>query len=191
MSGKHRYDKKDTTNPEETINAKVADYKTASGFHIKIHGLPPLLVPMLSSSVDYPMKPTYSITTVDGRVEVHEHDEKSIETATPEEKDAWVRYLREDEEADGRQAEIMMNAVIMEAIDVDFTPEELESWRKRQKLIGIRLPDDPEELLFAFKKGKVLGSTNDIKFVMDMSMRLTGVDEETVEAVKSSFPDQV
>lgn len=176
------------TDISTNINKRESEFVNSAGFVFKVRGLPPLVLPRLSEGIEYPKKPTYSITTASGDIETHEHDETTL--VSPEDFDAWDQYKSGMQKAEEELSNRMLTCILIEGIDIDDDID-LTRWEKRQKLMGLPVPEDFEEKLLQYKRAQVIRSAWDIQQLMQIVMRLTGVSEEVVELTKNSFPDQM
>lgn len=172
---------------EDDLGLQTDTYVTDKGIHVTLSGLPPLLIPMIANSVVFPKKPTYTFQDVSGEDVVVEHDEKTLKT--DEDKKAWADYEEAKAAADNQVVEKLLNLCLLEGVQVDLSP--IDKWKKRQALIGIPIPEDPDELEMMYKRSVVISSSKDITHVMKRCMELTGVSPEEVNAIQKSFPDKV
>ena len=164
------------------------EYTTKSGVTVILTGMPPLVPQQIANSVEMPSVPTYEVPTADGGVEIWEHDETTLQT--DDEKAAWAKYLAEKEEAETIVTERLLKAILLEAVEVKETGQ-LERWKKKQKLIGLDVPEDQDELLLYFKENEVYHDLQAIEFVMNQVLELTGVSREEIASMKDSFPDRL
>jgi hypothetical protein len=165
---------------------REAIFTNSVGETFVLHGLPPLAIPKLAEGIKFPTKPTYTITTATGDIETHEHDATSL--SSDEDKKAWAEYISKDAMADAELSSKMLTYVLVEGIVIDEIPN-LDRWLKRQKLVGIEVPEDTEERILLYKQTAVIRSTDDIQNIMQTVMNLTGVSEEAIAMARSSFPD--
>lgn len=172
----------------KNINQQIGTFVNSAGFSFKVRSLPPLVLPQLSEGIKYPEKPTYSVTTASGDLEIHEHDETTLQT--PEDFAAWEKYKEEMQKADEELSNRMLNCILIEGIDIDDDID-LARWEKRQTLMGLPVPDDLEEKLLQYKRTQVIRSGKDIQDLMQLVMMLTGVSEEVIDMTKNSFPDNM
>jgi hypothetical protein len=168
---------------------KEVEFVNSRGLKLKLHALSPYLVQMATESVEKPSVPTYTITTADGSEETHFHDEESIAQSSDEEKKKWETYKKGIQEAEAKASEILLNIILIEGVELPIQDE--DKWVKRQKLMGITVPDDEEERSLMYKKQNVIGNTQDIELVTRKVMELTGVSREEVDLVKKSFQNPV
>jgi len=175
--------------PSKIITDNGNEFINSAGKKFILQGLPPLLLPQISSGVEMPKKPTYTVTTVSGDTEVHEHDEKSAQES-PESMAAWSEYIRAQSEAEQEISNRMLNCILIEGIAIPDDTD-LSRWEKRRMLMGLPIPEDFEEKILEYKRSEVIRSTDDIQKIMSMVMALTGVSEEAVRKAKESFPDFV
>ena len=164
------------------------EFTNSAGTVFKIQGLPPLLMPQLAAGIEQPKKPTYEVITASGDVEIHEHDPKSL--STPEELAAWQEYIADLRKVEQELSERLLNCILIEGVSI---PEDVDMvrWIKRQKLMGLEVPDDEEERLLMYKRSLVIRSSEDLPKLINAVMSLTGINQEEIEKAKSSFPDIV
>jgi hypothetical protein len=164
-------------------------YVTSSGLEVTLRGLPPLVPQRIDSSIEYPSKPTYDVTTASGDVETYEHDVKSLES--DEDKQAWDDYLEGMNDAETELTEKLLYAVLLECVEMGEYKEEFASWKKRQKLMGIVLSEDEDENKFYFMQTEVFHDQDDIGEILTIVMNLTGVSMEELAEVRDTFPSEV
>jgi len=164
-------------------------FVTSLGVTVHVSPLPPLLPDVVRNMVEedwaiankpMPSKPTYTTTNVAGDEQVHEHDEKSL--TTEEDKQAWAVYqatqTRFDEEVMTRTFEEHARNGIRFEID--------PAWPNRYK--RLRPPkDDEAELRWFYTRVAVIGSREDVLQIMTIASRLTGVDEQLINAAEATF----
>lgn len=160
-------------------------YVTSRGLEITLLPLPPYLIQMTTSSVEIPTPPTYTIKIEGGGEETHEHDEQSIRESSDEEKAQWEKYRAALREANAKVADTLLTVVLMEGVRVEIPDK--ERWLKRQKLMGLEVPDDEDEQELLFKKTQVIGSGRDIEVIMQRTISLGGITPEELKTVKDSF----
>jgi len=176
------------------------EYTTSSGLKVILTGLPPLVPQRLDSSIEYPDKPTYEITTATGDIETYEHDEDSL--TTDADREAWEEYLALQDEAETELTEKLLYAVLIESVELKDFEERFAVWKQNQKLIGIKLaegdPDDEQsqelaekENKFHFMQTEVFHDTDDIGEILTIVMSLTGVSVEDLASARDSFPGEV
>lgn len=165
------------------------EFTNSNGIVMTLKALPPMDITRIRSSVKYPDPPTYETTTVSGDVEVFPHDATTV--VTEEEKKALADYLQETGRCDDEVTLRLLNYVIMEAVTIKMVGKDIEHWKKRQKLIGMDVSDDPDELELQYKQSKVIGCKEDVQNILRIVMALTGVPEEDIALAEESFPDNV
>ena len=117
-------------------------FTTPSGQELTLLPVGRRFVQQILSKPEMPKKPTYEAKTVSGHVEVHEHDEKSVET--DEEKAEWLDYqIAQKEVMDERLSNLTMFLLIEGVAD---DPPPLDEWSVNLKRWGLEVPDDSEEL---------------------------------------------
>lgn len=164
-------------------------YTASSGLEVILTGLPPLVPQRIDSSIEYPDKPTYEVTTASGDVETFEHDETSLES--DEDKQAWTDYLEATNEAETELTEKLLYAVLLECVELESYEEEFSHWKTKQRLMGIELTEDDDENKFYFMQTEVFHDQDDIGEILTIVMSLTGVSMEDLAEARDSFPGEV
>lgn len=164
-------------------------YVTSSGLEVTLAGLPPLVPQRIDSSIEYPNKPTYDVTTVSGDIETFEHDLDSLES--DEDKQAWTDYLEGMNDAETELTEKLLYAVLLECVEITEYEEEFDAWKKKQKLMGIQIAEDDDENKFYFMQTEVFHDQDDIGEILTIVMSLTGVSVEDLAEARDSFPGEV
>jgi len=173
------------------INESVSEisFVNSRGISVKLRPLPPYLIQMASTAIDKPEPPTYVVKLEGGGEEIHTHDQESILQSSQEEQTEWSKYLEKVREADQKATEVLINVVLVEGVEVEIP--EREKWIKKQKLMGLPVPEDEDELLLMFKKTQVIGNDKDIEFIIQSVMKIGGITEEDLKSVKNSFQDKL
>lgn len=177
-------------NPEEFNEENFRGYKNSKGIDVILVPIAPYLIELASSTIEIPEAPTYTVETIDGGIEIFHHDQTSVDQSDDETKKKWFEYQAAVKEADRKASEILMNIIMVEGIKLDSIPDE-ERWIKRQKLMGIPIPDDYEEKLLMYKKTQILASPEDIENVTRIVIELTMVSKEEVASAKKTFQGNV
>ena len=169
------------------------DFVNSRGLKVKLLSLPPYLIQMATASFEKPDPPTYTIQTAEGTEEVHSYDETSIvDPLTPDEdRKKWEDFQKELAEIEARSSEVLLNVILLEGVQLDFSSEIENSWVHRMGLMKISVPDDHDERLLMYKKMTVIGNTEDIQNITNEVMRLTVVSREEIDTIKDSFQDSV
>lgn len=154
-----------------------------------LRAIPPMLIQMATESISLPVVPTYTIELEGGGTETHMHDEESIEQSGPEEKKKWEDYKKELVISNTKATEVLLNVILLEGVVLTFAdPARLE---KRLTMMGVKLPEDPDEKEFMLKKAYAISSGNDAGMIMNTVMELTGIKREDIDNLKNSFPGDV
>jgi len=164
-------------------NKREREFVTSGGITFLLHGLPPLLIPELTGSIQYPVKPTYSVTTASGDTEIYEHDEKSL--STDEDKAAWNKYTKDLAKADAELTQMILKTTLIYGVKI-IDREPMKQWEERRALIGMLPAKSDEERDLAYKQ-ICIGCQDDIAQILEIAMELTGVTAEAIEAAKSTF----
>jgi len=174
---------------KDTSRERSRSYTASSGLVVILHGLPPLTPQRINSSIEYPKKPTYEVENVAGDKDVYEHDETTLENDA--DKQAWADYLQAQDEAETELTEKLLYAVLLECVELTKFEEKFESWKKKQKLIGLDLSSDEDENKFYFMQTEVFHDSDDIGEILTVVMGLTGVSVEDLAEARDSFPGEV
>jgi len=165
-------------------------FVTSTGVEITLKNISPALMAMVRTSVEFPKRPTYEAKTVAGDIEVHEHDETTLET--DEDREAWDRYLVEFMQAEQERALRVGNALFKRGIDYEALelPED-DRWIKEQKELGVKVPKDPLERKRHWLETEAFTTEDDIRQLSLRLMALSGTPEEVIAAVERSFRGEV
>ena len=183
-----------TMNPAQTFGA----FKNVNGEQYTIRGLSPIMPQRIMESVraefqrlgkPVPAVPTYTVETVSGEQEIHEHNETTLVVdgnpeQTKENQNVWGEYVRLTAELDAEYNVRLMRAVFM-AVEVAPTKE----WREEMKFTGMDLPveNSPAEK-YMFVEIRVIQSAKDLASLMTAVFRLAGViNEAAVAEVDATF----
>lgn len=155
----------------------------SDGTKIQLKDVDPLFINSAINSVTYPKLPTYEVKLASGRIEKYPMDEKVAEQS-PELKPLWDEYVKEMQRAQGEQMTRMTRAIIL---DGTVIPDEWEdrTWERRMRIVGIPLPEDPEERWVMYLESKM--TTPESVALTGKIMRRTGVPEEMITAAEDSF----
>ena len=194
---------KPTTNGNNGHGMKVTNNAAPAGLFIntagekfEIHGLSPLLFEELQLAANdewlqthstLPVKPKYSIPLPGGKdVEIHDHDEKTIKDASPEEKMLWEEWKRDNTALETIYNTKLLNAIFM-AVKLD--PTAVEEWKEEQEVLGVRLPEKGVQMRLKFCRTRVLRSTRDIPRLMTAVMETSGLlsNPEAAAAAENAF----
>lgn len=162
-------------------------YEMPDGRVLTLKDIDPTFLQMVLATVEYPDKPSYEVTLSGGRKEMYPMDEKVAEQ-TPELKPIWERYILEMTAASNKELDLMTRTLILDGtvIDPDWSDP---NWERRMRIVGAKLPTDPEERWVMFIRQKM-----DFQQVLQLTgkiMRRTGVPEDVIDAAESSFRDSV
>lgn len=162
-------------------------FTTSKGITVKVVGVSQLWLDKLRTAVQFPEPPKYSVKTVAGDEEWHEHDETTLET--PEDKQAWQEYQVAYATAEFKRNEMITKYILTQGIEV-VIPEEGD-WADMMSFLGIQQSKNPVERKYDYIRTEVLGTAEDIAAVLTKVMRLTGVPEEALAEAQESFRDML
>lgn len=138
------------------------------------------------SSVEFPEAPTYEVKMgLSGRVQQYPLDAKVVKQS-PEYKPVWNAYLTKLNEAQRIQASLGLRVTFLEGTE---PPEEEwydEKWEKHMRLIGMKIPTDPEERWLFYLTNGGLTADQTIEITGDI-VRLAGIPEEYIQQAENSF----
>lgn len=172
----------------------MAKYTTTDGLELRLRPVPQLLIERVRQAVKGEFKargesmepPSYTITLATGDTETHEHDEESIKTGTPEERQAWdackAARARMEKEMNNRVERLML----LKGTDAGTPPPE---WANEMRSFGVMIPDDPTEARLEYLRLEVLRTPEDWQEATLAIMKLSfaGASEEDLAAVEKSF----
>lgn len=167
------------------------EYVTSRGVKIKFVGIANL-IRSLQKSLDAtkPMPPKYSVKTMGGAVEWHDHDATTINTQ--EEKDAYASYLAKKAEWDTESNYKLMRLILIEGIEIPIPAN--GDWKNKQRALGIDIPentdDDPFKERIHYIETEIIGSKQDYKEIFLGVTRIAGVSEEDLSAAEDLFRSQ-
>lgn len=164
-------------------------FTTSRGIEVTLRPIPPYMVQMAIASLTVPEVPTYEVSLVSGGVEVHTHDEKSIEQSSDEEKKRWEQYQIDLQKYNAEQSDLILDIILTEGVEVDLPDE--DQFRKRMKMLRIPLSDDSEEALLQYKKIYVIGCQEDAETIMSQVLRLTNINPEELKKIEDSFRNRM
>ena len=119
-------------------------YVTEDGRKIRLHMIDPIFIQAVISSVKFPDKPTYEAKTAHGNVEIHEMDELSA-VQTEGGVEMWAKYQADYNAASAKQNEISLRAMFFEGTERPKSNYLDDQWIRKMKIMGIDIPDDPDE----------------------------------------------
>lgn len=148
---------------------------------VRLLDVNPLLVRMAMRAVKLPKRPTYSVTTMSGRVEVHPLDEESA-TASAQDQARWDVYTEERDEAIADRTDSSTRALFF--YGTQFTPPDT-GWDEQQEMLGIEVPVKAE--LRKVHYLMTVLSLPDLRGLLQAISRSMGIDETEVIKAEESF----
>ncbi len=162
-------------------------FVTKDGNRIPLRRVAPLLMEKVRQSVKLPTPPTYEVETVGGDIEIHVHDETTLET--DEDRAAWAAYQTAQAQANGDLMEKILRLLFAKATG-DVVPAG-DGWVEEQTYFGIAVPDDPMERKIHYIQTELLTHSDDISSFMLAAMGLVGVGNEVIRAAEETFRNPV
>jgi hypothetical protein len=153
---------------------------------MKLKAIPPYLVQMAYEALPKPETPSYTVAIEGGGTETHIHDETSIAQSSDAEKAKWNEYKIILKQNEMKAQEMILNIILIEGVEI--SSDEERKFSGRLKLMGISLPEDPDERELSFKRAYALGTPEDAEFITRTVMKLTGISQEDLTSLKNSFP---
>lgn len=168
-----------------------ASFTTAAGYTLQIESVNVTLMQMVqdAAKAQYlaehpaPPKPTYTIETVGGGQEVHEHDASTADT--PQLKAQLKAYEDAQAAAHSHSNDRVNEFLLLESIK-SVDPVDDGAWVEHQKRWGIVAPDDPDERYLHFLKTVVVNPP-ELAELVSRVMALGGVDRQLVDAAVATF----
>jgi hypothetical protein len=167
--------------------AAKSEFVTEGGMVIELRRIDPVFIQWVTRSVTMPEVPTYEVKTFSGRIEKHKMDPESA-AETEGGLALWEQYLKDVAEAEAEQTERSIRAVLLEGTQ---RPDPFfdEKWERRMKIIGVTVPDDPDEYWVQYLTTSL--TSTDITSLFTAVIRMTGVPEEVIQRAEESFRDSV
>lgn len=167
--------------------ARPNTFVLSSGIEVELLPIDYIEINDIVESVQIPEKPTYETRTSRGRVEHHPLDDKVVEQS-PEYKEVWQQWKVDYSNALREQSKRSTRAIFL---DGTVVPEDWydAKWERRMKLIGYKLPDDPEERWLLYLETGI-NKTEAAELVIAI-MRLTTLPEEVIQAAEDTFRDSL
>ena len=171
----------------DNFSANGKTFVTSRGIAVRFQGIA-MMLDKLRASFQFPKPPTYEVkVAATGVTEIHEHDEKTIET--DEEKALWAQYIKNSEDAQTRYNLALTRTVLLRGLQVEMPSD--ESWIKQQELIGLDVPKEETAKRLHWLETEVIGGVQDMEAIMLGVMKASGVPEELLASIADSFRGQV
>lgn len=184
---RHANDRNEQALKKRLSPESVDELVLKDGTTIKLRDVDPLFIQTVINSVQFPKRPTYTVTLASGREESYPMDEQVAEQS-PELEPQWKAYVQGTQQAEAEQMKRMTRAIILDGTVIPDTWED-RAWERRMKIVGIDIPDDPEERWVMYLESKM--TTAESVALTGKIMRRTGVPEEFVTAAEDSFRDSL
>jgi hypothetical protein len=133
--------------------------------------------------------PTYEIETAGGGKSIEAHDETTL--STDDDRKAWAAHIEAVQrltiEVNNRTNKAWLSGIVFDI------PED-ENWKAHQKFLGVRIPDDPEEMRWHYLTTEILKSTDDYMTALSQIMKESYrgvVKEDDIDAAIGSFRNQL
>lgn len=159
-----------------------SQYTTSRGYTIRFKSIP-VLWQKLAQQFPMPQAPTYEVKTATGATETHPHNETTLETDA--DRAAWNAYKRELQARSAEFLNAQIRMCLLEGIEIVARPN--VNWEKRQRLIGLHVPEDPLEKEMHFLETEITASEIDVMELIAGVARMSGIDEEAVSDLENSF----
>lgn len=137
--------------------------------------------------------PQYTITMAGGGEEEHDHDEKSIEDAPPEEQEQWGNYLDTCAEIETEAKNRSGLFIFREGLECDEETAQSGDWiAEYEKWLG-PVPEDPDERFIIYVETVLLKTPGDQVEAMGhiLALMMDGVPEDVVGAAREMFRDSL
>lgn len=157
-------------------------FVTRSGVQLRLKAVPPMLIDQVRGAVPFPKPPTYQVTTVAGSVEEYPHTPDTL--TTDQEHAAFADYLARRQQAEAEINGRVLDLFLYRGIDLEVPDN---GWAEDQAFFGVQVPDDPRARKIHYLKTEVFTTGEDLVGFTLAMMNLTGVRQEVLDAVESSF----
>lgn len=168
--------------------ARTMEYISTRGIRAIFRPLPFSLKARIETDYERdhprPAVPTYTVETIGGDTETHEHDKTTV-VGDPDAEAAWAAYLRETELWEEQINRRFFRAILASCVtfpDVDF-----EEWAERMEYLGVTVPENRYERLYVFVDTEFVGSRDDMTAFYRIPMQLTLEKSAALEAVERMF----
>jgi len=158
-----------------------------NGKVIQLRAISPYLIDQLYAGQDEIKPPTYEAKTASGDVEVHPHDETTLDT--DEDKKLWQEYIEKKEAQDNAFNEKMQQVLFLRGMDVSLP--ETDDWVEEQAFFGIDVPEKKIERRLHYITTEIIQSPSDLATIIGRIMALSGVDQKLIKTIDDSFRDSV
>ena len=159
-------------------------YTTSRGVKVTYNGIATLIDALQSSlNARKPIAPTYEVKSLAGNSEIHAHDETTLETEA--DRAAWLEYQTKLAAWSDESQRSLMRLILLRGISVELPSD--SDWEKQQAFAGIVVPQDAMEKRMHYLQTEVLGSVADYQMMVVGVMRVSGVPEDLLSQVESSF----
>ena len=138
--------------------------------------------------------PTYTVEAVGGAKITKELTKNNLlvdgdEVETERRMKAWAEH---EVATNAMKEEIgtVTTEIILEAIEIDVTDEELQAWAEKKRKRRIKIPTEKDELIKRYKMGELLRTPKDLLKAQGEIMVLSSsgaVTREAVEAAEDTF----
>lgn len=158
-------------------------YTTSRGYIVTFKSIP-VLFQKLMQQFPVPQPPTYTVQTATGATETHPHNETTLETDA--DRAAWAAYQQKLWTRGVAFVNALIRLCLLEGITVQ-NPAQRADWERRQRLIGLVIPQDPLERELHFLETEITARAEDVMMVLAGVARASGIDEEAVSSLEDSF----
>ncbi len=163
------------------------EYVTSRGVKVKFLGVASLIdAQQAALNALHPKPPTYVVKGLAGE-EIHEHDDSTDKS--PEQAVEYAAYKTKLAEWQATSQKEFMQLVMLRGIEFEMPRD--DAWKRQQKFLHINIPENTEGARVAGKlhylETEVLGGTQDYMALVTGVMRVSGVPEELLTQIESSF----
>lgn len=134
--------------------------------------------------------PKYMVTAAGGAQIEHDLTENNLQVeGDQEETERRMREWAEHVEANNRlniELGSITTEIILDALEIDITEDELDAWIAKKRKYHIRLPDDREELIRRYKMGELLRTPKDLLTAQGEIITFSSSGAVTREAVRAA-----
>lgn len=161
-------------------------YTTSSGEEVILQPVSPFALDNAVLAFPLPDPPTYEVETATGEIEIHEHDETTLES--DEDHIIWDEYQHALKEANDKSSDASLKLIILRGIVLTESQNgAMQNWEEELTFLGMSIPETKSQKRFMFVQEIILSNTDDLAEIMSLIIGMSGADEEMVREAEESF----
>lgn len=179
-----------TDDEQSTLDVQATKdnlFVTSKKVVIRYEGVSPFKLQLLQKAVPIPDPPTYVVTTATGKKETFFMDAESAPTLEYG-RETLAKYNLDKRKAQTEQESVGMKGLVMFGCRV-IDWGESAGWEEEYEILGIPIPEKPKEKECFYLMNELTG--NEVMFLMQTVMALSGATEEKVREAEDTFRPKV